>query len=708
MKTYINQNLTGINILPGIILAVMLSLALPGFSQSGDKGKLLQMIEQDRTTVDAVAGYNEDIQRHILQIAQTPEALNKIEELQKRSQSEFRNIIDRYNRDAQTAFYEMARYPNLISDLASNGKPSTSEVNRIVSNYPEDIQPIAQKYGRKYFDVFVRIYRLNNEIDRAFQLYLEPYSSRTRESVNVLLAHPEIVSALIDDMSFISLMGDVYSQDPRWTERYLAQVSRELAEQKEQDLDAYRNQITNDPEAYNEMLEASERFARENNEVRYINNNTPTIEVRVINNYPFWFGYPYWYSSPYWRPRPIYYHTGFYRNYHGNVIFVGLPSYHFLHWQTHYHPTLFPHLSYNYYSYYENHYANNYRNSHRPVPYQGFYRSIERNVIHNPRVNNSTLERIDKQRGHDIVRKPNRMEYGSSTVSGRGQTSGVRRSDGGGTINRQGSTTTRENVTGRRNDQPVSGRSGSSVINRSGSNTTSPGTTGTVNRRQNNTTNPGASGSGSVNRNESSTPNQGTSGGSVNRRQYNTANPGRTEGPVNRRSSESGRGTIRRETAPAVSSPEATPSSRSDQGTYINRRNNENSEYNPGSTRNTSTPSATRRGQSSSATGSGTIIQQQRSAGIPQRSERAAPAQRSAKVSAPDAPSRVERSSAPARREESSASERSSERSAPVQRESRATINEAPDRGATRETQSSSRGASSESSKETRSSRRQR
>ncbi len=707
MKTYINQNLTGINILPRIILAIMLSLALPGFSQSGDKGKLLQMIEQDRTTLDAIAGYNEDIQRHILQIAQTPEALIKIEELQKRSQSEFRDIIDRYDRDAQTAFYEMARYPNLISDLVSNGQPSSSDINRIASNYPEDIQPIAQKYGRRYFDVFVRIDRLNNEIDRAFQLYLEPYSSRTRESVNVLLGYPEIVSALIDDMSFTSLLGDVYSQDPRWTDRYLAQVSRELAELKERDLDAYRNQITNDPEAYNEMLEASERFARENNEVRYINNNTPTVEITVINSYPFWFGYPYWYSAPYWRPRPIYYHTGFYRNYYGNVVFVGLPSYHFLHWHTHYHPTLFPHLSYNYYSYYENHYTKYYRNSHRPVPYHGFYSSIERNVIHNPRVNNSTLERIDKQRGHDIVRKPNRMEYGSASVSGRGQTSGVRRSDGSGTINRQGSATTRENVTGRRNDQTTgSGRSGSG-INRSGSNTTAPGSTGTVNRRQNSTTNPGTSGSGSVKRNESSTPNQGN--GSVNRRQYNTINPGRTEGPVNRRSSESGSGTIRREPAPAVSSPDATPARRSDQGTYINRGNSGNSGYNPGRTQNTTTPSATRQGQGSSATGSGTVIQQQRSSGIPQRSESAAPDQRAGKVSSQDAPSRVERSSAPARREASSASEQKSGRSEPVQRESRATINQAPDRGAARETQSSpSREASSGSSKETGSSRRQR
>lgn len=471
MKTYSNHSLIKIKLLTSIILAIMLGLSIQSSAQSGNRNTLLQMIDEDRTTIDAIAGYNQDIQRHILQVAQTPEALNKIEELQKRSQRRFREIIDNYDREAQSAFYEMARYPNLITDLVSNGLPSRSEVDRIVSNYPDDIHAITKQYARRYFDVLVRIDQLNNEIDMAFQLYLEPYSSRTRESVNVLLAYPEIVSALIDDMNFTTQLGEVYREDPEWTERYLDQVSQELAEQSKQDLDAYKNQIQNDPEAYNEMLDASERFARENNEVRYLDNSyNPVVEVRVINSYPYWFGYPYWYSDPYWRPRPIYYHTGFYRNNFGAVVFVGLPSFQFMHWHTYNHPTLFPHLSYNYYCYYENHYVSRYRDSHRPVPYHGFYRSIEANVINNPRVNNSALQRIDRQRGNDIVRRPNRMESGSvrrgdSGSIRRGETSNSRR---GSEIN--SSTGRRDNGTMNRssNEQNNSARSRQGTsINRS-------------------------------------------------------------------------------------------------------------------------------------------------------------------------------------------------------------------------------------------------
>jgi len=51
-----------------------------------------------------------------------------------------------------------------------------------------------------------------------------------------------------------------------WIRDRLAGISQELAVQNKEDLDAYKDQIQKDPEAYNEMLNASDEFARENNE----------------------------------------------------------------------------------------------------------------------------------------------------------------------------------------------------------------------------------------------------------------------------------------------------------------------------------------------------------------------------------------------------------------------------------------------------------
>lgn len=514
MKTSKYHNPIRINLLIWIIVTITLGFSLQSNAQSENKNKLLQMIGEDPTTIDSIAGYDQKVRSNIFQVAKTPEVLNKTEELQKRSQNQFRAIINDYDRDAQAAFYEMARYPSLITDLVRNGKPSSSEVTQIVSNYPEDIHATANNYALRYYDVLLRIDQLNNEIDRAFQLFLEPYDEETRKSVNAILSYPEIVSTLVEDKDFTALLGVVYSEDPEWLENRLGQISKELAEQNKEDLDTYKNQIQNDPEAYNEMLEASDEYAKENNEVRSRDNSSdPIVDVRVVNSYPYWFGYPYWYTDPYWRPLPLYYQTGFYRNNFGAVVFIGLPSFHFLHWHTYYHPTLYPHLSYNYYSYYENHYANRYRDSRRPIPHNGFYRSIEANVINNPRVNNSNLERIDRQRGNNIVRRPNIVESGSTQRAYSG-------------ITRQREIPNSQRAYGTR------GIERNNVDNQAG----------TTNRRQYNTINPGRS-EGSYNNNglirsgttpvESSKgrPGQGTSAGNNNRYErprFNGANISRS------------------------------------------------------------------------------------------------------------------------------------------------------------------------------------
>jgi hypothetical protein len=502
MKTLKQYHLTIAGRFALLMMSGMLFLSFQSHAQSENKNTLLEMITDDRTTMDAIAGYDKEIQSHVLIVAQTPELLTKMEELQKRSQEQFKIIIANHNRDTQTAFYEMARYPNLISELVGKGKPSSAEVAQIVANYPQDIHETAKNYTRSNYNVLLRIDRLNSEIDRAFRVALEPYKIQIHESVNVLLGYPEIVSVLVDDKSFTRLLGEVYREDPNWVKRRLKITSEELAANQKEDLESYQKQIQNDPQAYNEMLKASEKFAKEKNEVRYIEySNDPVVEVRVINSYPYWFGYPYWYSDPYWRPRPLYYHTGFYRNHFGNIVFVGLPSFHFMHWHYNYHPNLFPHLSYNYYNFYDNHYMKRYRESPKAFPHNGFYRSIESHVINNPRVNNSALQKIDHQRGTNIVRQPNTNASNS-----------VRRSSG--------------------------------VIDRP---------SGTSGARS------GESRSATLNSRSLARPNTETSGTATDRRQYNSGSPKRSEGSVNRQGTETRRESIRKEAAPSSVKKSSTP-----------------------------------------------------------------------------------------------------------------------------------------------------
>ena len=387
------------------VIAVL--LASTQVQAQRDKEKLQAMIGEDHTTIDAIAGYDENVRGDILILSQTPEVLNVLEDLQKKSEKRFRDVIADYDRDTQSALYEMARYPDLISDLVRNGKPSSSEVDRIVSKYPADIHETAKKYARSCYNALREVDRLNDEIDHEFQSSLSPYDEQTRQSVKVLLKYPEIVSILVEDKDFTRLLGNTYREDPDWVINQLDTISKELEEENQKDLADYKNQIEKDPEAYNEMLDAANKFADESNITRENSEDySPEVEINVIHSYPFWFGYPYWYPYPYWRPYPVYYHTGFYMGPQRRLIFVGLPSNHFIYWQTHYHPNLYPHLSYSYYNFYHNHYLP-YRNQYnRPISHYGFYSSVERNVVLNPRVNNDNLVKIDRRRGANIVRQP--------------------------------------------------------------------------------------------------------------------------------------------------------------------------------------------------------------------------------------------------------------------------------------------------------------
>jgi len=396
-----------------------------------DKEKLQGMIEEDRTTINAIAGYDENVQQDILQLAQTPEVLSILENLQKKSEKQFRDVIQDYDRDSQAALYEMARYPDLISDLVRNGKPSSSQVNSIVSRYPSDIHTTANKYARSCYDALRKIDQLNNEIDEEFQSYLTPYNEQTRASVRNLLKYPEIVSILVEDKEFTRLLGSVYLEDPEWVINQLDTISKELEEENQKDLADYRNQIQNDPEAAQEMLDAANKFAEETDLNREYNDYPAggSLEISIIHSYPFWFGYPYWYPYPYWRPYPVYYHTGFYMGPNRHIVFVGLPSINFIYWQTHYHPTLYPHLSYSYYNYYHNHYLAYRNHNNRPIFHSGFYNSIERNVVNNPRVNNENLLRIDRQRGANIIRQPSSMSGNNNTYYSGRRSSVVTRTD---------------------------------------------------------------------------------------------------------------------------------------------------------------------------------------------------------------------------------------------------------------------------------------
>jgi hypothetical protein len=132
----------------------------------------------------------------------------------------------------------------------------------------------------------------------------------------------------------------------------------------------------------------------------------------------------------------------------------------------------------------------------RPIANSGFYRSVERNVINNPRVNNESLVKIDHMRGTNIVRQPsftqpNNAGRGSSAVRRQGQISNNNAgqgSDYNGRQNRTGSVrrdafpkTTPSSISTR--SSVYSNQRGNSINNGNNAGNLRSGQTGTNNQR---------------------------------------------------------------------------------------------------------------------------------------------------------------------------------------------------------------------------------
>ncbi len=374
-----------------LLMAVLLSAPTQNVQAQSDLSKFKQIIKEDSTLIYGLAGYDVTLRQDILTIGLHPEVLIKMLEIQTSSRSTFQNIVDPYDRDTQFGLYELSRYPDLITDLAKDGKRSKKEVEQIITTYPQDIHDAAKNYGRKQFDAINAIYSLNKKNTAEFKQLISTYPMAFQTSIQRLLDYPEVLSTMSENIEFTRLAGSVYQQYPREMGEALEQMHNQVKTQKEAELADYKKQLDEDPEAYQEMLEAAEQFAAEESATQDIKQPVEhEVEVVHVNHYSYWYGYPNWYGYPYWRPYPWYYHTGFYYGPGGGMIFIGMPSYWYVGWHHRYYPNRYPHLTYHYY-----------RHSHRhPHSHYGFNRSVNINIDKNVNINRNDLSKIDNRKGH--------------------------------------------------------------------------------------------------------------------------------------------------------------------------------------------------------------------------------------------------------------------------------------------------------------------
>lgn len=322
-------------LIPALLITLLPSLSL----RSQEAGNLFNnLVATDTAAVTTLALYPEGVRKTLLEACTYPEALVKMEALQKKTSASFREAFANYPKDDQQKLWDLSRYQGLIGKLAEGSKKPDAEIDALVAAYPSEIQATAALYGKQKRELLVKANALSNESQREFDLLLKDYPEPARHSFRELQNYPEAIDLLVSNMKMSVLAGDLYRQHPQLLQRKLDSLSTAHARQHATDLEAWKAGLEKDPEAKKQMESAAKEFAKEQGykeEELTVVNETRIVNY-VVTPYPYWWGYPAWYGYSYWYPRPYWYDLGYYWGPHG-IVYIGFPSPYFTFWFFHHH-----------------------------------------------------------------------------------------------------------------------------------------------------------------------------------------------------------------------------------------------------------------------------------------------------------------------------------------------------------------------------------
>ncbi len=319
-----------------LILACLVAIqfAVPVSAQES-QSLLKDMIQENRSDVDAILLYPEDVRTAIFEACAHPEALVRMRGMQDVSREAFKAFTEELPESDRKMVWEVARYPELVAALTADGKKkSGADIDTIVKRYPEAVREPARQLATSRFDVLSRCRDMNRDTEAAFATFLEPYPAQTQDALRKLVALPEVLEILTENMGLVVLVGDAYTKDPKRVSERAAELSLDAARRNAEAQEAWSKRLQEDPEAVAELEKASKQYAKENG----LSTDPPKTTAKVtvtVNPYPYWYGYPYWYASPYWYPYPYWYHAGYYYGPGGTIVIVGTPSYHYTYWHVH-------------------------------------------------------------------------------------------------------------------------------------------------------------------------------------------------------------------------------------------------------------------------------------------------------------------------------------------------------------------------------------
>lgn len=337
-------------------LSILLSLLVlfivglvPKTTAQTEKELLAQLVAEDESAIRALVLYPEETRLSILEATLHPEALIKLESIQSQTSTSFRELLEGYPQSTQEMIWDLTRYPDLVARLVEAGEGSESGVKRVLEDYPDVIHERAKSAAKYHYSELARISELDRSAQAAFQLLLDDYPPKTRVALRELIALPEVLSILTENIRLTVLIGDLYDKEPNWVIQQADSLSLVVARENAQELEDWKASLEENPEVMEEFAASAEAFAEEygydddyydyeDDDIYYDDDDVTIVHHYYYDyHYPYWFGYPYWYYYPRWRVYPYWYDWGFYWGPRRSVIVIGMPSFYYTHWYF-YHP----------------------------------------------------------------------------------------------------------------------------------------------------------------------------------------------------------------------------------------------------------------------------------------------------------------------------------------------------------------------------------
>lgn len=302
-------------------------------SQDNNLEELHKILSKDLSNITLLFSYPDTLRNAILITSTYPQGIVKLEEIQKKSSSSFKNIVSKYNISKQKQFWEITRYPELIPILIKNKDKNKDALKDILVNYPENARKSAIDLTLKNYAALIEIDSIHKEFEINYKNTVKSFPEDVKKSFNILIQKPELIGLMSEDIKTIILLGNLYKSEPTAVIHAADSINKKITQEGKNEYEDWKNGINNDPKVQKELKKVTSKYEKDEDYVDDIYNNKKT-DITIINiiPYPYWAGYPHWYHQPYWYPYPWWYHSGFYWSNDGTIIFNGMPSYYFGWW----------------------------------------------------------------------------------------------------------------------------------------------------------------------------------------------------------------------------------------------------------------------------------------------------------------------------------------------------------------------------------------